>query len=700
MTSFLVAASSMGLFRSLEWAASDQLFRIRREQGLDENIVIVTIDEDDIQSVDQWPMADRDLAKVLSNIKAQQPRAIALDLYRDLEVAPGNDALVEVFQTTPNLIGVQKIAGDTIDPSPDLAAQGQTAANDLILDADGKIRRGTVLLTKEDDSLIEGLAIKLAMIFLGEEGINLEVIDEEKSIYGLGQATFIPLSPSDGEYRQKDMGGYQIVLNYRGGLDFFRHISLADVLEGSIPPDLMTDKVVMIGPTAPSLNDIHQTPYNNSLFFSEPLVPGIVIHANLTSQIISAALENRAMLRLSPRVMNYAIILALVAFSTILGRIYLSNRLLAIAYLLLSLGTIVAIAYGAFLLGWIIPIFTPLFTIVTATAVAIISNLWLNLKNAYKDLKQQHKILEHVYHQLEETNHSYSRFVPFDYLDFLQKEKIMDVNLGDHVNREMSILFSDIRSFTPLAESMTPKENFDFINAYLQQLSPEIRNHRGLIVKFLGDGVMAIFPNSPEDALDSAIAQFYKLDIFNQERCKLDDQPIRIGLAIHSGKIMVGIVGEASRMQSDILSDSVNLTARLESLTKFYGVSLIISETVFWGIENHEKYDIHFLDRVIVKGKKMPISIYEVFNCDSETLKVAKRAAQTRFTQALEFYHLGKFLESRTMFDLLNSEYPEDRVFRIYIARLNQLVRDRVSNSLSLQEQASWDGIWRFDEKY
>ncbi|WP_202219424.1 response regulator, partial [Okeania sp. KiyG1] len=214
--------------------------------------------------------------------------------------------------------------------------------------------------------------------------------------------------------------------------------------------------------------------------------------------------------------------------------------------------------------------------------------------------------------QLSKITNAYGRFVPHEYVKLLSKENIIDVNLGDRVCKEMAIFFSDIRSFTTLSEKMTAQETFAFVNGYLQQVAPEIRDRNGLIIKFMGDGIMAVFPNGVDDALQSTISQLHKLHKYNQT---LQDQglfPIKIGVGIHWGHMMVGIVGEKTRMSGDALSDNVNLTARLEGLTKYYGVSLLISESAFQGLKNPEKYQIRFLDRASVKGRDEPINVYEV----------------------------------------------------------------------------------------
>ena len=390
----IILGSNTGIFRILEWATLDQWFRLNASESIDDRIVIVTIDEPDIKHVQQWPMSDRVMTQLIRNIKAQNPRAIAIDIYRDLPVEPGHQELVAVFENTPNFIGIQKVAGNPIAPPPALNELGQVAANDLLIDTDGKIRRGIVLLGKPGGGLIEGLGVKMALIYLEKQGIELEAIDTEQKIYGLGQAKFVPLSSNDGEYNQKDMGGYQILLNYRGGLEKFHHISLTEVLENRIPEDFLRDRLVFIGAKAPSLNDNYSTPYNSDLLAPTELIPGVVIHANLTSQIISAALENRPMLRAIAKPLNWLWIFFWSGYSTTLGLMFIRQRWVTEVGILLAGGIIFITSLVAFSLGWLIPVFTPLLAVGSTVVVSIGFVLWQNLMLSHRKLADYAHTLE------------------------------------------------------------------------------------------------------------------------------------------------------------------------------------------------------------------------------------------------------------------------------------------------------------------
>ncbi|MCC3407246.1 MAG: response regulator [Microcoleus sp. PH2017_10_PVI_O_A] len=299
------------------------------------------------------------------------------------------------------------------------------------------------------------------------------------------------------------------------------------------------------------------------------------------------------------------------------------------------------------------------------------------------------RIKSHI--NLSQTNSAYGRFFPDAFLDFLKKESIVDIQLGNHVSKEMAVMFSDIRSFTALSETMTPQQNFDFVNAYLREVSPKIREHQGFIVKYLGDGMMAVFPNGADDAVKGGIAKLQQVYEYNADRARSGFQPIQVGVGVNFGHMMVGIVGEAERMQGDAFSDNVNLASRLESLTKLYGVSLIISEKVLDNLTDREQYQIRFLDRVIVKGKQQPISIYEVLDGEIELLREMKLQTQTDFERGLEHYRCHEFKAAKICFYQVLAVNPDDKTAALYLERVNNLIERGVPEN--------WSGVWTLTQK-
>ena len=268
---------------------------------------------------------------------------------------------------------------------------------------------------------------------------------------------------------------------------------------------------------------------------------------------------------------------------------------------------------------------------------------------------------------LSQLNIAYGRFVPHEFLRFLGHESIVDVRLGDQVLQEMSVLFADIRNFTPLSEVMSPKENFDFLNSYLSQVGPIVRKHGGFIDKYIGDAVMALFPETADDAVRAAIAMQHQVSLYNRERQEAGYPSIAIGIGLHRGSLMLGTIGEERRMESTVIADAVNLASRLEDLTKAYGAPILISGSTLLGLEQSSNYQYRFLDRVQVKGKKELVSVFEIFETDPPHLRDLKEQTKSLFEQAIILYHSKNFYSAYQAFKEIQKINYQDKAVSFYI---------------------------------
>jgi len=264
-----------------------------------------------------------------------------------------------------------------------------------------------------------------------------------------------------------------------------------------------------------------------------------------------------------------------------------------------------------------------------------------------------------------------SRFVPNEFLAFLGCDSIVDVKLGEAVELEMSVLFSDIRDFTTLSEQMTPTENFKFINSYLSRMEPLIVENQGFIDKYIGDAIMALFSEGADDAVKAGIAMLQTLAEYNRARASLGYVPVEIGVGINTGSLILGIVGGKSRMDGTVVSDAVNLASRIESLTKNYGVSLLITQQTFDRLTNPGDYASRVIDKVQVKGKSEWVTVYEVFDADLAEVKAGKLATLQLFTKALSLYNMKSFRQAAGLFADCLRQNPGDKVARIYWERCN-----------------------------
>ncbi|MEG4109356.1 AAA family ATPase [Microcoleus sp. S13_C5] len=288
--------------------------------------------------------------------------------------------------------------------------------------------------------------------------------------------------------------------------------------------------------------------------------------------------------------------------------------------------------------------------------------------------------------RLAQLNKAYERFVPHQFLQFLEKSSIIDVELGDQVQLEMSVLFSDIRDFTTLSETMTPEDNFKFINSYLSRMEPVINENKGFIDKYIGDAIMALFSGEADNAVKAGIAMLHRLVEYNEYCANAGCAPIQIGIGINTGSLMLGTVGGPNRMDGTVISDAVNLASRVESLTKNYGVALLITQPTYTRLKNPSQYAIRTLDTVKVKGKSEAVTIYEVFDADPVAIKDGKLARLELFAEARALYSGGKLFEAARLFEECWRQNQGDRVAKMYWERCESAlvtrtkIKDRLHN--------------------
>jgi two-component system sensor histidine kinase ChiS len=266
-------------------------------------------------------------------------------------------------------------------------------------------------------------------------------------------------------------------------------------------------------------------------------------------------------------------------------------------------------------------------------------------------------------------NAAYGRFVPHDFINLLERPSIIEVKLGDNQEKDMTVLFADIRDFTALSEQMTPAENFAFLNSYLGRISPAIRENNGFIDKYIGDAVMALFPRSPSDGVRAAIDMQKELNIYNEEREKNGLFRIAIGIGLHAGTLMLGTIGERERMESTVIADAVNLASRLEGLTKVYGAGILVSGAIIDRLDDPETYNYRFVDRVTAKGKTTAVSVFEVYDTETEKSIVLKQQTAEVFQEALNLYYQKKFVAAQKLFENILEINPDDLVATLYFKR-------------------------------
>jgi diguanylate cyclase (GGDEF)-like protein/PAS domain S-box-containing protein len=370
-TGVVLGIRFLGLLRMAELSAYDQLMRLRPVEPMDDRVVIVTIDDSDINTFERWPIADEHMAALIDLVASQEPRAIGLDIYRDLPVEPGHEQLLTVFGETPNLIGIEKLPDAYsigVQPPPILMAQSQVGFNNIVTDGDGRVRRSLLYWWLEDSEgerqFRTSFALRLAKMYLAEEGITPQGSPE--GYLQLGPAVFRPLQPNDGGYIRANTGGYQVMVNFRAPQAGFTKISLTTVLAGGADPDLFRDRVVLIGSTANSLQDFVLTPHSTSSS-SAPRMAGVELHAHFISQILSAALTDRPLIVPWSEAMEGLWILSWALFGSTAAWV-LRSPTRSVVIIAVATAGLTGVCYVALISGWWVPWVPPVLALMGSAA--------------------------------------------------------------------------------------------------------------------------------------------------------------------------------------------------------------------------------------------------------------------------------------------------------------------------------------------
>lgn len=280
--------------------------------------------------------------------------------------------------------------------------------------------------------------------------------------------------------------------------------------------------------------------------------------------------------------------------------------------------------------------------------------------------------VESMAEELASTNEAMERFVPSDFLEQLGHKRIADIGLGEYVERDMVVLFSDIRSFTSIADELGPADTFSFLNEWLACMGPIIRAHGGFVDKYLGDGILALFYPDKHDVLNCAVAMQQETGRMSASRQAAGFEPLQIGIGIHRGILALGTIGESARMDTTVISDTVNVASRLEAVTKEFGSRIIISRELLV-TENGSGHAVRALGKVSVKGKKKPVDLFEVIDSDPVDIRRWKDQSAERFSRGLACYFSQDFKEAVRIFHALLQERPDDQAAQYYARMARKL---------------------------
>ncbi len=284
------------------------------------------------------------------------------------------------------------------------------------------------------------------------------------------------------------------------------------------------------------------------------------------------------------------------------------------------------------------------------------------------------------------------RFIPREFLQLLARKSLRDVRLGDHVERQMTVFFTDIRSYTNLSESMSPRDNFKFLASFLRNVTPIIREAGGFVDKYLGDGVLALFPGEPAQAVLAATQVQRQIARYNFGRRLAGYRQVRVGIGLHHGTLMLGTIGTADQMQTTVISDAVNIASRLEGMTKTFDINVAISGTVVATLPSDHAFRLRGLGSVTVKGKTESVEVFECYDSDPDELADLKTTMMPQWVVGMEAFREGKLVRAGRIFARIAELSPADTVAAYF--------RDRCSLDVASQHRGkAWDGSEHLEVK-
>ena len=564
------------------------------------------------------------------------------------------------FQSYPQVLkpkGAAEFDGlDAIGLSPDLPKFAVNAKNfgffNVAADTDGVVRTEPVVI-RYAGSYYPSLDVATALAFSDAPLDKVAIVFDQGGLarVDLGKVK-VPTDPWG-----------MVRIDFHGPSGTYPTFSIADVVKHRLPAADFADKIVLIGPTATGIADTRPTPFESSAF------PGVEIHANFIDNLLNGTFIQRGVRE------NLIDLLVIFLFSLPAGLTIAVLRPGRSAILLTGAGlAYLVIAYHEFAAGrvWLV-IFLPMATLF-ATYSAVVSYSYFFEEREKKQVRG-----------------AFQQYMAPDVIkQVLDRPELL--RLGGE-EKPLTAMFADIRGFTSLSEGLTPSELVDLLNEYLSEMTEVIFDHQGTLDKYIGDAIMAFWgapldsPDHAERACRAALGMSAALRKL-QERWISEGRPnFDIGIGINTGDMLVGNMGSARRFNYTIMGDNVNLASRLEGVTKTFGTRTIISESTFERVR--ETMLVRELDMIKVKGKKKPVTIYELLGPAEEL--ASHQDLLTRFQAALTAYRAGDWPRAMELFQDLHRDYPDDGPSKTFLKRCEELIDE--------QPQGPWDGVFAMTTK-
>ncbi|NET55800.1 MAG: adenylate/guanylate cyclase domain-containing protein [Symploca sp. SIO2E6] len=605
VTGLLLGVRQLGWLQPLEIAAFDLMLRSRPDEEPDPRLLVVGITEQDLETLDQYPISDAVLAQALAALSQHQPKIIGLDLARNIPIEPGHQSLVAQLQTN-KIIGITFTGNNFLErvPPPPEIPEERIGFSDVLLDPDGVARRNSMYASTDTANLLS-FSLQLALAYLASHNISLQLTDSQE--LQLGNTVFKPLFANSGGYQLIDDGDYQVLLNYRSADNVARQVTLQQVLQGQIEPNWVKDKIVLIGITAPTVNDLFNTPYSAAKTGNAQM-PGVMLHAQMVSQIISAVLDKRPLFWYWSEGSE---LLWIVGWSLLGGVLVARTR----NPLLILLSGITGIGFlwgcGMLLLlegGWI-PVVAP-------TLTFLLTGIMVGAYQLQQSKQQEQMVMRLLGQQ---TSPKIARAL------WQERDRLLESGLLPGQTLTATIVLTDLKGFSTISEKISPGVVMSWLNEYLAAMTQEVQQYQGIINKFTGDGILAVFgvpvprttsteiAEDAQQAVACALAISQRLESLNRSWQTRGLPIVQMRVGIFTGPVMAGSLGGKERLEYGVIGDSVNIASRLESCEKHRQLSncriLIAKETL---VHLQGKFQVESWGFLALKGKQQKIEVYRV----------------------------------------------------------------------------------------
>ena len=582
--------------------------------AVDSRIVVIAVTEQDIQNQGGWPLSDAVLARTMETVARYGPRAIGLDIYRDVPVPPGSEALAAVFRGDRRIIVVTKFGegqSDGVPPPAVLKGSDQVGFNDILVDSGGTVRRGLLFLD-DGASVLPSFALQLGLLYLQGEGVTAQADPRDPGLLRLGRTTLRPLEPNDGAYVGADTRGYQFLLDFKRGMAPFASMPLTTLLSGGVDPAALRNKVVLIGVTAESVKDNFYTPYSRGRL-ADQHTAGVAIHAHVASQLLRIGLEDASPMRAPAEWQEAVWILVWSALGGVTGLLVRSPWRLSLVGGggLLGLG---AVDFAAFLGGWWLPLVPPAMTWLISIAVV---TAYVSHRETAQRAALMQLFSRHVSKEVAETV-------------WQHRDEFLDGHRPRSQQMFVTALFSDLAGFTTVSEKLAPDALMDWLNEYMDAMAMQVSRHGGVIKQYAGDSIVVMFgvpiPRRSEaeiqrdavKAVECALAMEGAVRELNA-RWQTEGRPLtgmRVG--IFTGLAVAGSLGSAQRSEYVVVGDTINTASRLESFDKnlfppdpvHRPCRILIGETTLSCLG--DRFETEWVGAASLKGKEQKVEIYRV----------------------------------------------------------------------------------------